>query len=404
MKNYLILVLCFTVIQIWTFGQDSQQLKIDSLILSKMKKNRIIGLSVGIVIDGEHYYSKGYGYTSTDKNNEVTDNTVFLTASITKVFTASAIMQFVERGEIKLTDKLIDHLPDFTMRDKRYKQITIEHLLTHTSGLPWEHKFKKSPDDSTALEQFVADMKKEKLKFTPGEKFDGTTYSNAGYSILGLIIQRKSGMSYDAYIQKHLLHPNKMFNCYFDHEEINKELKAQPLILSGKSREIKRFNLYGIIKDQNPVLKYPEKPLIIRDTYGRTEEHNPVSALITSTDNLSIWMEQLIKIYSYSDSSSHTNTFISSKNLKDMWSLKYSINNSKTSIGLGWWRYADPVLGDYVFHVGREPGFSSTLIIFTEKKVGITILCNGKYADQIVWNELPELILKVINNDNNNSR
>lgn len=399
MKNSLFLIIFLSLFQISTFAQNSQHAEIDSLILSKMKENRIVGLSVGIVKDGESFYSKGYGYTSVDKNYQVTENTVFLTASITKVFTASAIMQFVEKGEMNLTDKLIDHLPDFTMRDKRYKLITIEHLLTHSSGLPWEHKFKKSPDDSTALEQFVADMKKEKLKFAPGEKFDGTTYSNPGYSILGLIIQRKSGQPYETYIQQHLLSPNQMYNCYFNHEQIKEEIKAQPLILSGKSREIRRFNLYGVVKDQNPVLKYPEKPLIIRDTYGRKKEHDPVSALITSTDNLSVWMERLMKVYS--DSSSQISTFLSSQTLQDMWSLKRSISNSKTSIGLGWWRYADPVFGDYVFHVGREPGFSSTLIIFPDKKIGITILCNGKYADQIVWNELPELILKVINNDNN---
>jgi CubicO group peptidase (beta-lactamase class C family) len=124
-----------------------------------MKENRIVGLSIGVVKDGELFYTKGYGFTSVDSLYKVTEHTVFHTASITKVFTASAIMQFVDRGEIKLTDKLTDHLPDFKMKDKRYQQITIEHLLTHSSGLPWEHKFKNSPNDSTALEQFVSDLK-----------------------------------------------------------------------------------------------------------------------------------------------------------------------------------------------------------------------------------------------------
>lgn len=364
-----------------------------------MTDNRIIGLSIGIVQNGETIYTKGYGYTSPDSLYKVTENTVFHTSSISKVFTASAIMQFVERGEIKLSDKLTDHIPDFKMQDKRYHEITIEHLLVHSSGLPWEHNFKNSPNDSTALELFIADLKNAKLKFNPGEKFDGSTYSNVGYSILGLIIQRKSGIPFENYIQKYVLEPNGMTSCYFNHKQIKPEIKAEPIILLGDSKEIERFNLYGEIKDKNPVLKYPNNALVIRDTYGRNTEHAPNDGLISSARDLSNWMRQLMKINTNIDTTDQA--FISSKTLKDMWSLKRSIANKKTSIGLGWWRYDDTEIGNYVFHVGREPGFSSTLMIFPEKNTGITILCNGMYADQVVWNELPKLILELINNKNN---
>ena len=363
-----------------------------------MKDNRIIGLSIGVVKDVELFYKKGYGFTSIDSLYKVTEHTVFQTASITKVFTASVIMQFVERGEIKLTDKLIDHLPDFKMKDKRYKKITIEHLLTHSSGLPWEHKFKNSPNDSTALEQFVRDLKNEKLTFTPGQKFDGTTYSNVGYSILGLVIQRKSEMQFDKYIQKYILEPNQMTNSYFNHELIKQEIKAEPIVLSGKSKEIERFNLYGVVKDVNPVLNYPNYALMKRDTYGRTSEHNPNTGLLSTANDLGNWMVELLKIYS--NSSNQTNSFVSQCTLKDMWSLKRSIENKKTSIGLGWWRYSHSPFGDYVHHPGREPGFSSVLMIYPEKNIGITILCNGMYADQLVWNELPELIIQLIHEEN----
>lgn len=395
MKKYLIVIILATLIQTVIFGQSNNNQKIDSLILSKMKDNRIVGLSVGIVKDGKLFFNKGYGYTSVDSLYKVTENTVFHTASITKVFTASAIMQFVERGEIKLNDRLTDHLPDFKMKDERYKQISIENLLSHSSGLPWEHKFKDSPNDSTALELFVADLKDSKLNFSPGEKFDGTTYSNVGYSILGLIIQRKSGMPYEKYIKKYILAPCQMNNSYFNHKQINREVKAEPIILSGKSKEIENFNLYAVIKDVNPVIKYPNNPLVIRDTYGRTREHAPNDGLISSASDLSNWMIQLTKIYN--KTANEYQTFIATRTLKDMWSLNRSIVNKKTSIGLGWWRYDGSALGKYVFHVGSEPGFCATLMIFPEKNLGITILCNGMYADQVVWNELPELVLELAN-------
>jgi CubicO group peptidase (beta-lactamase class C family) len=364
-----------------------------------MKENRIVGLSIGVVKDGELFYTKGYGFTSVDSLHKVTENTVFHTSSITKVFTASAIMQLVERGELKLTDKLTDHLPDFKMKDLRYQQITIEHLLTHSSGIPWEHKFNNSPNDSTALEKFVSDLKNEKLNFAPGQKFDGTTYSNVGYSILGLIIQRKSGMNYEKYIQKYILAPNQMTNCFFNHKLINQEIKAEPIILSGKSKEIEQFNLYGVIKDVNPVLKYPNYALIKRETYGRTSEHAPNDGLISSATDLSNWMTHLLTIYTAS--TAQTKQFISNSTLQNMWKLQRSIPNYKTSMGLGWWRYSDSPFGDYVHHPGREPGFSSVLMIYPERKIGITILCNGMYADQVVWNELPELILELLYEDNN---
>lgn len=399
MKKISIVFIFFLIIQLITFGQNNPYQKIDSLILSKMKDNRIVGLSIGLVKDGELFYTKGYGFTSVDSLYKVTEHTVFHTASITKVFTASAIMQFVERGEIKLTDKLTDHLPDFKMKDLRYQQITIEHILTHSSGLPWEHKFNNSPNDSTALEQFVNDLKNEKLRFAPGQKFDGTTYSNVGYSILGLIIQRKSGLNYEKYIQNYILAPNQMTNCFFNYKLINQEIKAEPIILSGKSKEIEQFNLYGVIKDVNPVLKYPNYALIKRETYGRTSEHAPNDGLILSASDLSNWMTHLMTIYA--DSTAQTKQFISNSTLQNMWKLQRSIPNYKTSMGLGWWRYSDSPFGDYVHHPGREPGFSSVLMIYPERKIGITILSNGMYADQVVWNELPELILELMNEENN---
>lgn len=397
MKNF-ILILGLLLVQNRVFGQKNLHQKIDSLILSKMQENRIVGLSIGLVKEGEFYYQKGFGFTSVDSLFQVSEQTIFHTASISKVFTATALMQFVDRGEIKLSDKLTDHLPDFKMKDSRYQQITIEHLLTHSSGLPWEHKFKHSPNDSTALERFVYDLKNEKLRFAPGQKFDGSTYSNVGYSILGLIIQRKSGIPFDKYIQKYLLEPIQMTNSCYHHAEIQQEMKAQPIILSGKSNEIERFNLYGVIKDQSPIFKYPNNPLVVRNTYGRTSEHGPNTGLLSSSSDLSRWMIELLKIYSNSTNSS--NIFLSQNTLKEMWSLKRSIENKKTSIGLGWWRYADSTFGESVFHSGREPGFSSVLLIYPEKNVGITILCNGMYADQVVWNELPELILKWVIEEN----
>ncbi len=367
--------------------------RIDSLIQSYMNLYRIPGLSIGIVKSGNIYLTKGYGVTSVDQGYNVTDSTFFKVCSITKLFTATAIMQLSEQGKIDIHKRLIDYIPGFEMKDKRYKEITVYHLLTHTSGISWDNYLKDSPDDSSALKLFIYSLNKTKLNFSPGENFGGETYSNTGYDILGYLVEDISGMSYDQYVIQHILTPVQISSTYI-HEEIPLEQKAMPHILYGSTREIKKFNLYGVVKDENPVIKYSDNPIVQYDVYSGTREHDPSANLNTSVFGLSSWMSHLLHVYM--DSIQDGSTVISYKSLTDMWSLKQSIRNKKTSIGLGWWRYEDDKFGDYVFHVGRDPGFCSTLMIFPEQNFGITILCNGMYADQLVWNTLPFEIMEIL--------
>ncbi|MBL0180985.1 MAG: serine hydrolase [Chitinophagaceae bacterium] len=172
---------------------------------------------------------------------------------------------------------------------------------------------------------------------------------------------------------------------------------AAPLKISGDNKEINRFNLYGEIKDINPVLKYPELPIVEWPNYqwGKPE-HNPSGYLYSTTGDLSNWIIYCLQIYNNSKTS-----FLSTTTLINMWTLQRSIENKKTSIGLGWWRFSDSLTGNYVFHVGRDPGYASTLRIYPDKNIGIIILSNAMYADKVIWNELPELIMKVVNNENN---
>lgn len=371
--------------------------KVDQLVIEAMDSLRITGLSLGIVKDGEIIYSKGYGLTSVSSKDSITGNSYFLTASISKLFTATAIMRLLEKGKLDLNEKLVKYLPNFRMKDDRYKNITLYHLLTHSSGLKWDHVLKNSPDDSTALGLYPESFKNEKLKFAPGEKFDGTTYSNAGYDLLGCVIEKVSGLTFDEYIQRNILLPLNMFSSTYIQDTIPKELKALPQVLSGKSKEIQRFNLYGIVKDQNPVLKYPENPMIEYDYYGSGQEHDPSGNLISSSHDLNLWMLHLLELYS--DSNNVNQNILSRNTLTSMWSLHESIEGKKTSIGLGWWKYPDEEFGEYVFHVGREPGFCSTLMIFPETNFGIVILCNGMQADQMVWNHLPFEIMRLLKDE-----
>lgn len=153
--------------------------KIDSIVTAYMTAHKMVGVSIGIVKEGTIYLAKGYGTAEINKNRPVDSLTKALTCSVTKLFTATAIMQLAEQGKIEVSQKLI-FSTDSKMKDERYKDITIEHLLTHTSGLHWDMELKRSPNDSSALRKLVYSLHNKNLHFAPGSKFNALeTYSNA---------------------------------------------------------------------------------------------------------------------------------------------------------------------------------------------------------------------------------
>jgi len=371
-----------------------QQVKsIDSIVGVYMEKYKILGLSINIVQHDSELLIKGYGYTDIDKKYPVSENTSFLSCSITKLFTATAVMQLVEQGKLKLDEKLITYLPDFKMRDRRYRDITIRHLLTHSSGLNWYDELKTPAADSIALRSFVYSLADKKLNFAPGCKFSGETYSNTAYNILGYLVEKLSGMPYDAYVRDFILNKAEMQNSTYVHAEVPINRKAMPIVLNGNSREIKRFNLYGEIKDINPILKYPDCKLVHYTMYGGGPEQNPCGNLNTTADDLGKWMKQCLFIHS---DSTNGNKLLQHNTLENMWSLQRSIPGKHTSIGLGWWRYNDLKNGDYVFHAGDDPGFSAILILFPNQDLGVAILSNAMYAEDVIWNKIPQAISDVV--------
>ena len=331
LKNNSIIIL-FLFLSLISREQNVPDKKIDSIILSKMREYRITGLSIGVVKDGKVFYTKGFGYTNVDSLHSITPDTKFEISSITKLFTSTAIMQLVEQGKLDLDRKLIDYIPDFKLKDNRYKEITILHLLTHSSGLPWDNKLNKATLDSTALKEFIFSLSDAKLQFSPGEKFSGETYSNTGFDILGYLVEQISSMPFREYIKRNILEKTQMTKSTFSVKNIPGSELAFPLKISGDTKEINRFNLYAEVKDINPVLKYPDLPIVAWPNYqwGKPE-HSPSGFLYSTASDLSNWIIYCLNVYN-----DEKNSFLSTPSLKRMWSLQRSIEKKKTSIGLGW--------------------------------------------------------------------
>jgi D-alanyl-D-alanine carboxypeptidase len=176
--------------------------QVDEYIQVEMQKRRIPGLSLVVIKNGEVVKLKGYGFANLEHDVPVTPDTVFGLASVTKQFTATAIMLLVEEGKIKLEDPITQHLPG---SPQKWRGITIRHLLTHTAGLP---EFTSVPEtlQYTTAEQFKSAIK-DRLSFAPGERYQ---YSNVGYFLLGMIIEKASGQRYKDFLAGRFFRPLEM--------------------------------------------------------------------------------------------------------------------------------------------------------------------------------------------------
>ena len=183
-------------------------------ILESYVNMEAFGGSVMIARDEKVLFSKGYGFADREEEIPNTPQTKFRLASITKQFTAAAILLLQAEGELDAQDLICDYLPDCP---PAWEAITIHHLLTHTSGIP---NFTEFPDYTSSIatpsppretmNRFV-DMP---LDFRPGEDW---SYSNSGYILLGLIIEQAAGQPYEAFLQESIFTPHKMANTGYDH-------------------------------------------------------------------------------------------------------------------------------------------------------------------------------------------
>jgi CubicO group peptidase (beta-lactamase class C family) len=183
-------------------SSDGLAAYVDSVVKAAITAHKTVGASVAVVKGGRTLLAKGYGLADMENDVPATDETVYRIGSITKQFTAAAIMRFVEQGKISLDDTLQKFFPTY---DTKGNRVTIRHLLTHTSGIASYTGLKQwAPlmrlDLST--DSLIAVFAKEPFDFKPG---DAWKYDNSGYFLLGTIIAKISGKTYDDYMNDQFL-------------------------------------------------------------------------------------------------------------------------------------------------------------------------------------------------------
>ena len=326
------------------YGQSySQQLHkdIDAIISKKMKQYDIPGLSIGVVSQGAIAYTKGYGVRSINTKNPVTENTVFHTASISKLFTAMAIIDLEQKGCLRLDDTLLSIAPELKSEDIRIHTITIRQLLNHTSGLGdisnyhWSNH--NQSDDSLKKYLLSLDLESEQPPST------SYSYSNLGYNLLGYIIEKITNQPFEAYMQNEILNTIGMSNSDYRYFNIPDQVRTSPHTKNWLNK------------------------ISIRTDYPYTREHAPSSTLNASAKDLSVWMVSFLNTLQDASKTAYQNMITPSF-------------SPSPYIGLGFQLY-DVHSKKAIGHYGGDKGFRSFLMMIPEQDIGIVLLANCDYNE-----------------------
>ncbi|ERM80295.1 beta-lactamase [Rhodonellum psychrophilum GCM71 = DSM 17998] len=243
----------------FSYGQDISK-KIDSIINANHQKNPDVSISVGFVSNNAEYFT-AYGNLSKDSQTKVDKNTLFEIASITKILTSNLIAQAVIENKIELEDYIDNYLPKAYVLNKNLKnKIKISDLASHQSGLP-DIDFAKLIEIDP--QQPVSSITEEKLttiinNCTELKDYGKYRYSTIGYTLLGLILEKVYGKSYDKIIKSNIINPLKMTNTLTINFDVkNKVVGYNP---DGGAQELFNWNITapsGLIKSNaSDMVKY----------------------------------------------------------------------------------------------------------------------------------------------------
>jgi CubicO group peptidase (beta-lactamase class C family) len=330
----LLLVLIFSIT---CFAQDGVATRVDDYIRAEMRAQQIPGVSLAVIRNGEIVLAKGYGLANLEHQVPVKPETIFQSGSMGKQFTATAVMMLVEEGKLSLDDKLIKFFPD---GPEAWRNITVRHLLTHTSGMS------DYPDDFDLRRDYTEDEMVQRIKaiplaFQPGEKW---SYSNLAYVTLGVLIHKVSGKFYGDFLQERVFKPLGMSTA---------RVISEADIVPNRAAGYRLVN--GELKNQNWV----------SPTLNTTAD----GALYLTVYDMAKW-----------DAALYTDKLLKRSSLEQMWT-PVKLNDGKTfPYGFGW------ALGNVhghrlIEHGGSWQGFKSQISRYVDDKLTVVVFANQARAN-----------------------
>jgi len=218
-------LLIFLLLSLSAVSQSSNSVnpntkaKIDSTYEALIKKYKITGASIAVVDSGRIVYSAGYGFADRDNNIKADDKTVYRIGSITKSFTMISVMQLHTSGKLNYLAQISDYITEFGIKDRfnSTEMPKIADMMSHTSGLPsdlWNGFFANIPPE----QELTIQQLKNVYRIAPAGY--ATAYSNVGYGLLGEVIERTSGNTYEHYLTENIFKPLEMTSSYVNFDSL----------------------------------------------------------------------------------------------------------------------------------------------------------------------------------------
>lgn len=359
------------------FEQDQRAEKIkeirselEALMAKYAKENHIPGIAYGIVVDDELVLASSTGVLNVEKNTPVATTSGFRIASMTKSFTAMAIVKLRDEGKLSLKDPVEKYIPEMAKLQYLTEDaaaIDIENLLTMTAGFPEDNPWGDRQLDEN--EQMLLDMINEGISFSNVPSFQ-YEYSNTGYAILGHIISKVSSQSYQDYIKENILQPLGMTDTFWEIDEVpEKELAI------GYRWENGQWEL---------------EPMLHDGVFGA------MGGLVTSIEDFSKYVS--LHLSAWPPRSGKENGPIRRSSLREMQTPQYPRLNatgdcaimSGYGFGLGISQNCEGT--KWVTHGGALPGFGSNYRFFPEFGIGIMAFCNLTYTTPWPLAEIEDLL------------
>ncbi|MFX1512344.1 MAG: serine hydrolase domain-containing protein [Promethearchaeota archaeon] len=361
--------------------------EIESRIAKAMIKNNLPGMAISLIHKDRIIYSRGFGSRDLNRFLPFTSDTLNGFASCTKSLTALGIMKLQKDGKLNVNDPVSDYIP-FKLGFKD-RPITIHHLLTHTSGMPslgiyWLVVRQNFPTDPGIppipfgnLDDFYIHVNhaKNEVLYKPGERF---YYSNSGYTLLGLIIEKVSGLKYEDFIRKHILDPLSM--------------KRSSFVALDMSKEDALSIPYVILPDKD------NKPKLTAADFPFNPFFYAACGIVSSCNEMANYVIMSMNKGKFEDTQIFDTELIS-----EMQRMHYSgegaawdIEVGQSGYGYGWTINEDFFDNTLIMHRGGITGGSSLIGFLKELKIGFTAIGN---TNGLPFNEILAALTSLIGKD-----
>jgi CubicO group peptidase (beta-lactamase class C family) len=373
------LLTVFFIFQSFIFcSAQTKAQKIDAL-LGEIHREEAFSGSVLIVEKGKIIYDKSFGYANAENKKPFSGETIFLVGSVAKTVTAVAVMKLKERGELTLDDSITKYLPELA-----YKNVTLRHLLTHTSGI-LEYQ---SPEiireiagkgaGNAGLVNVFARLN-PKLEFEPGSRWD---YSNTNYILLALVVEKISGRSFPAFVAENIFVSAGMTRSFVGLDNVPADLKKE--IAAGY-----RFT--------NPLATVP----VNVETLGGARAAYATKRNLYGAGNLYTTTGDLLKFHRALQRAK----ILDRKTLAEMYSPQklsgganynsFVRTNYPSKDALGWFVADDESGGKIVYHPGGDIGYTSYFLRNATKDRAVIILSNI----ELLRHYTPTALMRILNDE-----